>query len=771
MGFAAKVVAGIDARTREVLYAGLIALVLLFGMLAEPVDQLVWTVQSRLTAREASGQVVFVGASEDLADPGFPDRRRLLARSLNRLAETDVERVYLDVIFARRSDPAVDAELHAAMKGLGERLYLVQSYETGLDGEDRLHRSLPELRDGVRQVGKSNYINFLRYVWDAPYTMAQHDSPVISLPVSIAGEAPPPGKTTFPINYGFALSSIPMLDLEDDVAAPTADGLRQTVAGRVVLIGNADQAARSIVDVPGHTYVPSSMVQVYAAETLKAGLTRHIGGLAILALCVLAVGLSLTARLRPLATVILPGVALALPALVLIASPLGVRVDVAASAAFVLLYALFKAKRGWRHRLELTDPATGLPTFAALEASKSAARDHPAIIVGKIHRLEDVKLTLPDELHSEYVNRIVERLRLQAESQVFYIGHGHCLAWCFPERDPQLIRDHLEGLRALLSAPMQVGTELVDASMTFSVDTSPSPNVARRLAAAVAAVEQTTEAHNPITTTEIENQEDLLWNISLQARIDAALENGEIYLLYQPKVLIETGDVVGVEALVRWNDPARGVIPPDVFIRQCESAGRMMHLTRHVLREACRTGRDFEGRGRSLPMAVNISATTLHNWEIVAAVREVLEETGFDPTLLTLEVTETYRILSLQTAHEVLAEISALGPKISMDDFGVGAASFEALLALPFSELKIDRLFVSKIADNAKAREIVRHVLQLGKDLHIIVVAEGIEDGAILAILRKLGCVVGQGFGIAPPMPASEVLEFQEGQSRRALQT
>jgi len=160
-------------------------------------------------------------------------------------------------------------------------------------------------------------------------------------------------------------------------------------------------------------------------------------------------------------------------------------------------------------------------------------------------------------------------------------------------------------------------------------------------------------------------------------------------------------------------------------------------------------------------VAVNISATLLHDWAIVSTLREVLAETGFDPERLTLEITETYRISSFDTAGQVMAEMSALGPKISMDDFGVGAASFEALLRLPFGELKIDRLFVSQVASDAKARGIVRNVLKLGKELRIIVVAEGVEDAAALAMLKELGCVVAQGFGIFRPMLADEILELQ----------
>src|SRR5690606_25659184 len=134
------------------------------------------------------------------------------------------------------------------------------------------------------------------------------------------------------------------------------------------------------------------------------------------------------------------------------------------------------------------------------------------------------------------------------------------------------------------------------------------------------------------------------------------------------------------------------------------SAGRMLALTRHVLRAACTAGTTFASEGHALPIAVNISATLLHDRAIVQALQEVLSETGFNPQHLTLEITETYRISSYDIASGILSDMSALGPKISMDDFGVGAASFEALLRLPFGELKVDRLFVAQMLVSEKAR-------------------------------------------------------------------
>ncbi|HWK41656.1 MAG TPA: EAL domain-containing protein [Croceibacterium sp.] len=763
-----KTAARFDMRLRDAIAAAAIAFLLMFGGATGALSQLVWTLQSKIGSFDASGDIVFVNSRSDLTDPRFPDRRREVAEALDRLADTNVAKVYIDLVFERPSEADADNALRAAMQRLGNRLYLVQSYETGLNGIGRFHATMPRLGDGIQQVGKANYFSYLGYTWNAPYSMAELGNPLVSLPASMAGVTSNRGGD-FPINYSFRLSSIPMIDLgEITPEEGETSAIDRTLDGRIVLIGSSDLSARNTKNIPGHVDVPKSVLQIYAAETLKAGLSRQISGYLVMAICVFAVGLSLTRPLKRWAVPILAVPVAGIPVVVVIASLAGVRIDVTLGLAFLAIYFIMQANRKWRSRQNLVDPHTMLPTFAALEADRSIARTQPTIIVGKIHRLDDVKRTLPERAHAEYVNRIVERLRLNASDQTFYIGNGQYLAWCIPDRDLRQIRDHLEGLRALLSAPLRVGDGLVDASMTFSIDTSPSPSTAKRLASAISAVEQTTEAHNPIAATRIESDEDLLWSISLQARIDAAMENGEIYLVYQPKVSIATKDIVGVEALVRWDDPKRGMIAPDLFIRQCESAGRMLHLTRHVLREACSAGMSFAAHGRRLPVAVNISATLLNDRAIVLALHEVLAETGFNPSDLTLEITETYRISSFDIAAEILAELTALGPKISMDDFGVGAASFEALLRLPFGELKIDRLFVSRIHDDIKARGIVKSALRLGKDLRITAVAEGVEDDATLQMLNELGCRVAQGFGLYRPMREKNILELQtDGDSAR----
>ena len=353
----------------------------------------------------------------------------------------------------------------------------------------------------------------------------------------------------------------------------------------------------------------------------------------------------------------------------------------------------------------------------------------------------------------------MERLRVaQPKFPVYF--EGHYLAWRVAEGDERKLRGHLEGLRAIFAAPVSVNGHSIDVGITFGAARIEISQRHRSLASALAAVEETSEALEPVRVAESAEDGDNLWDLSLRARIDAAMEAGEVFCVYQPKMDIAADRIVGVEALVRWEDPERGFIPPLHFVMQCEKAGRMEFLTRYVLQSACSAARLLHFRGSRITMSVNISATLLSDMRIVGIVRNVLQATDFDPNYLVLEITETARIHDLTQARSVLKALKALGTRLSMDDFGVGAANFEALRAFPFDEIKIDRQFVSGAGVGSKARAIAASIVGLGTSARISVVAEGAETESDLQMLRDIGCWQVQGYALARPMPLTNLLTF-----------
>ncbi len=439
---------------------------------------------------------------------------------------------------------------------------------------------------------------------------------------------------------------------------------------------------------------------------------------------------------------------------------LGTRVELSYGIVLLCIFSLLRLRAQWRQRISLTNPETGLPTLRALEIQLAKYGDTGHVVVAKVHGYEQVLKTLSTAQQSDYILKLVDRLRAADRDLAVYFD-SHFLGWYSPIEDTDALVGHLEGLRAIFAAPLQVGSNSVDVGVTFGISKLDGVSE-RHIPAALAAVEETSEAHQPIKVAETGSEVDMLWDISLRARIDEAMEAGEIYCVYQPKIDVKTGEMLGVEALVRWHDPARGFISPMHFIKQCEKAGRMEHLTRYVLQSACSAGQLLHFRGATITMSVNISATLLGDMRVVTLVKNVIQATRFDPRYLVLEVTETALIPDLSIAASVLTELKTTGASISMDDFGVGAANFETFYELPFDELKIDRLFISNIAENPKARAIATSIVAMGREAQISVVAEGMENIDDLEILNEIGCPQVQGYALSRPVSLTNLLKLNE---------
>ena len=247
--------------------------------------------------------------------------------------------------------------------------------------------------------------------------------------------------------------------------------------------------------------------------------------------------------------------------------------------------------------------------------------------------------------------------------------------------------------------------------------------------------------------------------LQIERDLDRALDRGEFLLHYQPKFSLRTGEAVGVEALIRWAHPTKGLVSPADFIPVCEETGLIVPLGQWVLFEAGRQARLWKDRhDLSVAVSVNLSARQLIRPDLTRLVATMLETTGADPADLCLEITEGTLLQDMNAAVKHLRELRSLGVRISIDDFGTGYSSLAYLRTLPLDELKIDRSFVTPVADDASAAAIVESVVRLGHALGLLVVAEGVETADQLSTLRDLGCDLAQGFYLARPAAAPTAL-------------
>jgi diguanylate cyclase (GGDEF)-like protein/PAS domain S-box-containing protein len=271
----------------------------------------------------------------------------------------------------------------------------------------------------------------------------------------------------------------------------------------------------------------------------------------------------------------------------------------------------------------------------------------------------------------------------------------------------------------------------------------------------------------------------IIGQLRLKGELTRAVERGEFTVHYQPTVELATGRFAGVEALVRWNHPERGLVPPLEFIPLAEQTGLIVPIGRFVLREACRQMRTWQLRHPSRPpmkVSVNLSARELDEPGLVGAVRDALNDSGLDPASLVLEITESLLLVDLPATVRKLLELRALGVRLAVDDFGTGYSSLAYLQNLPVDILKIDKSFVDRIGtssedetgdDGARQPVMVSAISQLGHALNLQLVAEGIEQPQQVSTLRRLDCQFGQGYLFARPLPAEALTALLAEQAER----
>src|SRR5580692_1922179 len=246
----------------------------------------------------------------------------------------------------------------------------------------------------------------------------------------------------------------------------------------------------------------------------------------------------------------------------------------------------------------------------------------------------------------------------------------------------------------------------------------------------------------------------------LELDLAKALERSELYLLYQPTFDLSSERIVGVEALIRWRHPTRGIVSPEAFIPIAEESGLIIPIGRWVLGEASQQAAIWRRRGHTIGVAVNVSARQLDDDSLIEDVSHALDDSGLDPGALTLEVTETTLMRDTEATARRLVQLKQLGVLIAIDDFGTGYSSLAYLQQFPADVLKIDRSFVSGITTSDESVALIHTLVQLGKALHIENLAEGIEDQVQLEALQREHCDHGQGFLFSRPLEVDALEQF-----------
>jgi EAL domain-containing protein (putative c-di-GMP-specific phosphodiesterase class I) len=245
--------------------------------------------------------------------------------------------------------------------------------------------------------------------------------------------------------------------------------------------------------------------------------------------------------------------------------------------------------------------------------------------------------------------------------------------------------------------------------------------------------------------------------LAMDKNLRLALEREEFFLVYQPQMEIESGKITGFEALIRWQHPEMGLVPPDRFIPVAENNGLILPIGEWVLRTACAQARKWQDAGLpAVPVAVNVSAVQFRQESFCALVRKVLQETGLPPQYLELELTESVLMSNADVTLSVLQELKEMGMKLAIDDFGTGYSSLSYLRQFPVDKLKIDKSFIRDAVEGCGDAAITTAIISMSKSLRLKVIAEGVETEAQLFFLREHRCDEIQGYYFSKPLSADE---------------
>ena len=415
--------------------------------------------------------------------------------------------------------------------------------------------------------------------------------------------------------------------------------------------------------------------------------------------------------------------------------------------------------------LSLHDPLTGLPNrlyFQQRLERRLETAGSAAVLLMDLDRFKEVNDTLGHDVGDQLLQQVGQRLRgLEQEETVVARLGGDEFAVLLAGDDV-----HVEGMVQRItrdfSRPVRLDDIELDVSASMGIAVAPRDGssaalLLRRAEVAMydakrrlAGVEHYSSDRDPYSPRRLTLINDL----------SRALADGSLELHYQPQVELSTGRVTGVEALLRWQHPVWGSIPPDEFIPLAEHTGLIRPLTAFVLETAVQQCAAWRAAGTPVVMAVNISMRNLLEPELSDVVARLLVRANLPAGMLKLEVTESAIVADTERALGALERLVALGLSISVDDFGTGYSSLTRLRRLPVHEVKIDRTFVRNLADDSADLAIVRAVISLGHDLGLRVVAEGVEDQGAWSVLEELRCDLVQGYLLARPMPAEDLTHW-----------
>lgn len=429
--------------------------------------------------------------------------------------------------------------------------------------------------------------------------------------------------------------------------------------------------------------------------------------------------------------------------------------------------------------LAYRDVLTGLPNRTmfhdrlqqALHASRRVGKPLTVLLLG-LDRFKYVNDTLGHPIGDLLLKEVAQRLQAtlrRASDTVSRLG-GDEFAVLLPTEGPDPARKVARALLDALEQPMTLDGQIIDMRGSIGIASAPlhGDDITTLLRCANVALHEAKRTGSGYAEYDARHDHNTLARLSLMSELRDAVENNHLALFYQPKIDLKDNNTHSAEALVRWVHPQRGVVPPNDFIPFAEQTGYIKAITTWVLNEGVRQCAEWTRMGLAVNISINLSARDLMNAELPDYFAGLIQQHGCEAQRICLEITESAILDDPGHALENLRRLDAIGCKLSIDDYGTGYSSLAYLKQLPVNELKIDRSFVKNMVNDASDRVIVRSTIDLAHNLGLHVVAEGVENEAILSELCLLGCDQAQGYLFSKPVSATDYYAWVQGESWKA---
>jgi diguanylate cyclase (GGDEF)-like protein len=425
------------------------------------------------------------------------------------------------------------------------------------------------------------------------------------------------------------------------------------------------------------------------------------------------------------------------------------------------------------------DALTALPNRMLLadrfgRALEKARRNDTllAVCVLDLDRFKPVNDTHGHEVGDSLLVQVADRLQhqLRAGDTLSRLGGDEFVILFEDVEDELALQIPLGRILESLSSPFPLDDHLITVSASIGVTVYPSDNsdadtLIRHADQAMYLAKQA--GRNQVCWFDVSNDRHVQQSHQIISQVREALHLQQLVLYYQPKINMRTGEILGMEALLRWIHPQKGLVPPGDFLPQVEHSPLIVDIGEWVLETALKQALEWQAAGRHWSVSVNIAARHIQTPGFVEQLKSILQRYPDTPAhLLEIEILETVALKDVEQARSLILEVQQLGIDFSLDDFGTGYSSLKYLKRLPVSILKIDQGFVRDILDDKEDRALVNAVIGLASAFNRKVIAEGVETWQHAELLLELGCELGQGYGIARPMPAAQVIEWANGRTR-----